>query len=325
MIQVAIAFPTHNGARFLSQALQGALEQTYEHVRVVVVDDGSTDETLDIVGQFGVGACVRRERLGLAGAWNECVRLADDADLVMIAHQDDILAKTLVEQAVDLFDGSQELGFVHCNIDQIDSNNVVIGGHWAPEFQIRSGRSFVVPRDVFFARLLDGTTPVCCPTVIARRRLYEAVGPYDERFGCATDLHMHLRMALAGDVGFLPEPLYRWRRHPAQASAQKARVALYDERIRAKLDALRLVSQTGRFSVENLKSFRASVARDCVQGARRYATGDPKQARRWLGHAWALSRRAIFSADFAAGALRAAWSSAFGPTDKGRARALGLR
>lgn len=103
--RVSICIPTYNGSRFLRQALDSALSQTISDLEVLVVDDGSTDDTYAIAQ-----ACARRDprvrvmrnqrNLGLTGNWNECVRLAR-AEWIKFLFQDDYLTEDCLARMLD--------------------------------------------------------------------------------------------------------------------------------------------------------------------------------------------------------------------------------
>jgi glycosyltransferase involved in cell wall biosynthesis len=324
MPRVTIAFPTYNGARHLAGAIEGALAQTYPAAEIIVVDDGSADETLAVASRFSPRVAVYRneKNRGIGGNWNRCVALSRGADYLLIAHQDDRMAPVLVERALVLLEREPKVGFVHSNIEQIDDEGRVIGGHWVRDHTREVVKEdFVRPGTAYFERLMTGTTPICCPTVVARRALYDEVGLYDETYTYAVDIQMYLRMLLAADVGYLAEPLYQWRRHPGQTTSRHKKGERYEEIIRAKRDGLGLAEKSGKFDAPALARLRAGVARDCAECARRFALGDPPLARRNLHLAWRLHRGAALSEDFLVGALRAAWAGLFGATEAGRARA----
>ncbi|MHB1083815.1 MAG: glycosyltransferase family 2 protein [Thiobacillus sp.] len=99
---VSICIPTYNGARYLEACLDSVLSQTYKDVEVLVVDDGSTDATLEILERYA--ACdqlirlVRnKNNLGLVGNWNRCIELAN-GEWIKFVFQDDLIAPTCVEE-----------------------------------------------------------------------------------------------------------------------------------------------------------------------------------------------------------------------------------
>lgn len=321
--RVAIAFPTYNGARYLGAAIKCALVQSYRNTEIFVVDDSSSDNTVAIANSFGarVAVHVNEKRRGLGGNWNRCIELSQAADYLLIAHQDDLMGLRLVERAIDLFRRAPNVGFVHSDLEQIDAEGRVIGGHWIRERGRKVAReAFVWEGMTFFERLMDGGGPICCPSMVVRRGLYDQVGLYDETYTFAVDVQMQFRMLLAADVGYLSEPLYQLRWHADQATARHNKAQREADIIRAKLDGLAIAERSGKFDVKTLSKLRRSVARHCCQVARRYALGNIEYAKRHLRHAWLLHTGSTFNEDFIVGQLRVGWASIFGTTAAGRAR-----
>src|SRR3954471_3856314 len=90
---LTVAVPTYNGARHLGDALRGILAQEGVAFDLLVCDDRSDDETLEVVRSVAgdrARVSVSSERLGLAGNWNRCVALSR-TPLVAVFHQDDLM------------------------------------------------------------------------------------------------------------------------------------------------------------------------------------------------------------------------------------------
>jgi glycosyltransferase involved in cell wall biosynthesis len=101
-VTVSICIPTYNGARYLKECLDSALAQTFRDFEVVVVDDGSTDSTMDVARQYSRSDARLRiwkneRNLGLVENWNRCVRLATGA-WVKFLFQDDLLEPSCLER-----------------------------------------------------------------------------------------------------------------------------------------------------------------------------------------------------------------------------------
>src|SRR5688572_1854444 len=102
---VSICMPTYNGARYLRSAIESALSQTYPNFELLVVDDGSTDDTLTIAREFArldsrIKVHQNTKRLGLAGNWNRSIDLAA-GEWIKFLFQDDLLHSECVELMLD--------------------------------------------------------------------------------------------------------------------------------------------------------------------------------------------------------------------------------
>ncbi|MBC7389197.1 MAG: glycosyltransferase family 2 protein [Opitutaceae bacterium] len=99
---ISICIPTYNGAEYLSQAIESALRQTFKDVEILIVDDCSTDNTLELAQKFAQGdprvkVFKNEQNLGLVGNWNKCVTMAQGT-WIKFLFQDDYLAPTCLEE-----------------------------------------------------------------------------------------------------------------------------------------------------------------------------------------------------------------------------------
>ena len=105
---VAVVIPSYEHARFVGEAVESALSQTRPPDDVVVVDDGSTDGTLDVLRGFGARIRVlENERGGIGSTYNKGVT-AVSSDLVAFLESDDALQKTYLEETGDFLEGKRE-------------------------------------------------------------------------------------------------------------------------------------------------------------------------------------------------------------------------
>ena len=149
MPRVSVIIPTFNCARFLERAMQSVFAQTYVDYEMIVVDDGSTDETKDLI------AC-RGEKLqylyqtnrGLPSARNLGVSKSSGEFLAYL-DADDMWYPHKLERQVAYLDSHPECGFVHSDLTLVDEKDLVISPDWYQERRY-------LPRTGI---LCDGTTP----------------------------------------------------------------------------------------------------------------------------------------------------------------------
>ena len=214
---VSVCLPTYNGADYIEEALRSILNQTYQDFELLIVDDGSTDATLDIVQSFSDPRIqVHRNpgRLGIPANWNRCLALAG-GELVCIFHQDDVMLPENLERKVQMLSADETVGFVHSAVETlVEASAPSSFANWiedATEDGLWDGLEY------FRTLLLHGNR-VCAPTVLARRRPLLEQGGFDPDLGFACDYAMWLRLCLTYQVGFLARPLVRYRWHGGNAS-----------------------------------------------------------------------------------------------------------
>jgi glycosyltransferase involved in cell wall biosynthesis len=207
---VSIVIPVFNGARYLGEAIDSALGQTYPHVEVIVVNDGSTDdgETARVAASYGNRIrYVEKENGGVATALNLGIREMRGQFFAWLSH-DDVYYPEKVERQVAWLEAlSDERAVVFANYDVIDAASHVCGTGAIDGFARDSSILSVV-----------GTYVNGCSMLIPRRA-FEATGLFNEALRNSQDNELWLRMALRGyRFTYMPEALIQSRKHPGQGS-----------------------------------------------------------------------------------------------------------
>jgi L-malate glycosyltransferase len=215
-LDVDVLIPVRDGARFLPACLDSVFAQTPPPRAVIVVDDGSTDETPRVLAGYAARQpnlrVIRCEARGVSHARNLALQ-ASEASFVAFLDSDDILEPDKLAKQMGLFEASgPEVGIVHCAYFCIDENGRPV-----------MTRRTVPPRkrgDVF-ADLLQGyALSGSASAVVARRRLVEAAGGFDEALFHGEDWDLWLKMAKSSQIDFVPEALTGIRIH-ADSSQRK--------------------------------------------------------------------------------------------------------
>jgi glycosyltransferase involved in cell wall biosynthesis len=218
--KVTIVIPTYNRARFISETLESAMRQTYKDYEVLVVDDGSTDDTAAVVKRVAPGArYVYQENTGIPEVLNVCVREAR-GEYVHFLGSDDILFPETIERSAAVLDAHPGVGFVHgaaLLIDELGRTISVLRPPFAAGDYIRSGREEI--GDLLFSN------HIVAVTVMARRDCLLEAGLFDARFGLYEDWNLWTKVAKRHDVAYLNDPLTYYRVHfgPAGSVFAKAK------------------------------------------------------------------------------------------------------
>lgn len=204
--RVSCIVPAFNAARYLGEALDSICAQTYRPVEVIVVDDGSTDETAAIAA--GYGALVRavsQATAGPAATRNAGVQLAT-GDFVAFLDADDLWHPEKLARQTARFAARPELGVSVTHIQHF----------WIPELAEEEERFRTDPR----GGALPGYVTM---TMLARRLLFESVGLFDVSLWHSDASDWFLRAAARGTiVEMLPEVLVHHRMHHANLSRRHA-------------------------------------------------------------------------------------------------------
>ncbi|MBM4255892.1 MAG: glycosyltransferase, partial [Deltaproteobacteria bacterium] len=218
-VKVSVCIPTYNGSAFLAEAVQSVLAQSFADFELLIVDDGSTDATLDIARSFADPRIVihrNEKQLGIPGNWNRCLTLAK-GEYVCIFHQDDVMLPKNLERKVDVLKADPDIGFIHSAVEfLVEGTMLQPPGSWIEP----TVDDFVMDGRRYFRKLLLQGNLICAPSVVARRQCLAEVGMFDEELGYAPDYEMWLKLCVKGKVAFLNQPLLQYRWHEKNASHQ---------------------------------------------------------------------------------------------------------
>jgi glycosyltransferase involved in cell wall biosynthesis len=211
--QVTAIIPVYNGAGYVGAAVQSALGQRDVAVEVLVIDDGSTDDTWRVLGEFGDAIRkVRQENAGHVRSRNRGARLAAGDWLAFLDADDEWLPDKLAKQ----------LALAGDEVAMVYTDRVNFGGcdRIAP-VQSEGVRQY--EGDVFEQLLLDNFVTVS--SVIMRKDWFTQLGGFEEELLVCEDWDLWLRYSAAGGkVRLCREPLTRYRWHPGSMSNNQERM-----------------------------------------------------------------------------------------------------
>ncbi|MEA2311571.1 MAG: hypothetical protein QOE28_1539 [Solirubrobacteraceae bacterium] len=203
-MRVSVCVPARDAAPYLGAALASALSQDIDGLEVVVVDDGSTDATAELLAGVDDSRLVWRriEAAGVAAARTACLALAR-GEYVAFLDADDVLAPGSVAARIALLDAEPEVALVHGAHAVIDEDGRALGG-WGAPFAADT-----IEADAFGQ--LVCANEVATTTAMARRAAFPG---FDGRGGASSsDWDAWLRLALRGPVAYLARPLASYRQH----------------------------------------------------------------------------------------------------------------
>jgi teichuronic acid biosynthesis glycosyltransferase TuaG len=219
---VSIIMPAYNASRHIAESVQSALAQTYPHWELLVVDDGSTDDTAEVVQGFITSdpriRYFSRPNGGQAAARNTGLRKAS-GDLVAFLDADDLWLPEKLESQLAVLDGT--------GADLVYCDGYVFYDDGSPE---QSDLFAVVPGAADAAtmlRLLYAYNRIATLSVVVRREALDRVGMFDEnrRIQNCEDYDLWIRMARAGCSFYgMPEKLMRYRRHAGSTTYRESRM-----------------------------------------------------------------------------------------------------
>ena len=220
---VSVIMPAYNSSRYIGEAIESVINQTYCHTEIIVADDGSTDSTREVVAAFNLGSRLKyfyQQNKGPAAARNLAIRHAA-GEFVAFLDSDDFWLPHLLERQLRLFRNPQ-VGLVYSNMDCFHDGEIPSGwiNHdecaWEdalPETPMRRGYAYE-------ALLRRNFIPIS--TVVVRKLVLCEAGPFDGRF-LQEDYELWLRIAKLYELDFIDDKLAKYRIHRHQISGNKKR------------------------------------------------------------------------------------------------------
>jgi glycosyltransferase involved in cell wall biosynthesis len=203
---VSCIVPVYNGERYLAQALASILAQTYVPIEIIVVDDGSTDGTPDVVRQFGDAVrYVRQDNAGPATARNHGLGLTR-GEFVAFLDADDLWTPDKLERQVGALNARPDLDFVVCHAQNFWEDEL------ADEARQYEEHSRGQPIAAYVTQAL-----------VARKTAFGQVGPFNASLGHGDSMDWFLRAREKGVSGELLDDVMVLRRmHPDNVSRTQA-------------------------------------------------------------------------------------------------------
>ncbi|MDX1914639.1 MAG: glycosyltransferase family 2 protein [Methylophilus sp.] len=204
--KISVVMSVYNAETYLAKAIDSVLNQTFKDFEFLMMDDGSTDKSLEIINQFAEkdSRCrvFTRENKGLIVSRNELVSFAK-ADIIANMDADDICMPTRLEQQYAFLCAHPECVVVTSPVILIDSDGEKITKYW----------NHLTHEEIDQGNLAGGGAYMCNPVATMRKLAFEEVGGLRARFQHAEDIDLYLRLAEIGKIGVISEPLLEYRQH----------------------------------------------------------------------------------------------------------------
>jgi glycosyltransferase involved in cell wall biosynthesis len=222
MPKVDVIIPAYNAARYLPAAIESVIAQTFEDWRMVLVDDGSTDNTADVVAPFvdRLGAklkYIQQPNRGLPAAARNVAIANSSSEFLALLDADDVWLPCRLSESLQYFEGRPQVGLTYGFNDRIDSEGKVLDTF---DRRQKHGEGRIAP--YIYMRKIN----LPCPTVTFRRKCVDEVGPFDESRSLRgiEDRDLWLRIALRYEVALVPKLIAHYRISPNSVSSDSGRM-----------------------------------------------------------------------------------------------------
>jgi glycosyltransferase involved in cell wall biosynthesis len=232
MPQISVIVPTYNRARYVRETVESILRQDYQDFELIIVDDGSTDNTREVIQNIGDTRIkyIYQENQGVSGALNTGI-LAAKSEYVGFIASDNMMIEHGLGKVVEFLDRYPDAGFCYGQIYTIDGNGTLTRSksiRGPKTTRVTSGKDEIV-------KLILGEHSIDC--FAARRACFDKVGLYKTSLRMSEDWDMLIRLTAKYNVGHIAEPLGLIRNHP-QSMTAKASVDIVKKSHEAVLESV---------------------------------------------------------------------------------------
>lgn len=230
MAGVDVVVPCYNYARFLPRCVNSVLQQDAVDVRVLIIDDTSTDETPQVGAELAAKDSrvqfVRHARnAGHIATYNEGLLHWASAEYSVLLSADDMITPGSLARATRLMDAHPEMGLAYGPAFIITDDDSIPSIGNDPDSRHR-----IIPSEAFLERCFLNGNPVPTPSAIVRTALQKELGGYAADLPFTGDMEMWMRFAARGPVGFIQAPQSYYRRHAQSMTSRQYASILSDRR-----------------------------------------------------------------------------------------------
>lgn len=198
MPKVSVVIPAYNAAGCLGEAIDSVLAQTFADLEIIVVDDGSSDDTVRRAEAYGRPVrCLRQGRRGVAAARNLAIR-ASSGEFVAFLDADDLWRPEKLERQLPYLERDLGSGLVCSDWELEREGNPLLASALSKRAPVTSG--------YLFRRVVQDSF-LLTSTVIVRRHCLDEEGCFDESLATSEDLDLWLRLSYRHRIAVMPVPL----------------------------------------------------------------------------------------------------------------------
>ena len=223
MCKVGVVLPCYNGARWIAGAINSVLDQTHGDFELIIVDDGSTDNSKEIIYSYLHDDRVRyiyQKNKGFSSAINRGIKVCE-CDLIGFIGQDDLWMPNKLEFLIGYLNKYKHLEIIHSNYCNIDS-----------EGNFKSLRTLKIPNFSSRKKLIKHLflhNFIGFETVLVKKGCFKKTGLFDEKMVGFSDYDMWLKLVGDYDIGYIDLVLVKKRDHKGQLSKVRRSAMIKDE------------------------------------------------------------------------------------------------
>jgi glycosyltransferase involved in cell wall biosynthesis len=229
---ISVIVPVYNHEKFIGETIKSVIDQTYQNLEMLIVDDCSTDKSWDIIQEWSkkdsrIKTFRNDQNKGLVENWRFLIDQSK-GEYIAFLEGDDVFYSENLEKKVAIFKEYSNLGMVYCNFKIIDENGKVLISDNHKKIKVKSFKNEIIAPEVF---LFSKSAPLSTYSQITiRRNIVTTIG-YPRDFGCQekvflpSDWDFNFRIATRSYVYALDDTLMGYRRHSNNNSSKTTQVS----------------------------------------------------------------------------------------------------
>jgi glycosyltransferase involved in cell wall biosynthesis len=206
--KVSVIMPTHNGMPYLKEAVESILKQTYKNFEFIIVDDASSDKTLQYLKSLKdkrIKLIRNKQNLGVAKSLNKALKAAR-GEFIARMDADDVSYSARLKEQIEFFKKSPQIFLCGTWAELINNSGKIIGEKKYPS----SNKNI--------KRALLWYTPIIHPSLMARKKVFTKLNGYNPKFDMAEDYEFLIRARENYNIANIPRKLIKWRLHDKRRS-----------------------------------------------------------------------------------------------------------
>lgn len=243
---VSVIVASYNHARFLPRRMESLLQQTYDNLEILVIDDCSTDNSLEVLRRYEqhpkVRLVVREQNGGWVTVSNQGIDTSS-GEFVIFANCDDDCDPRMIERLVTGLNDHQTAGICFCRSLLIDERDAVLMDDYAgrePAFRERCANDTLISGNEMTHFLLGSCVIPNLSAALFRRSVFARSGQLSADYRVVCDWDLFFRVVEFYDVFYVAEALNRFRQHDTTIRSSTKERVIYEEILRLLLGQLKL-------------------------------------------------------------------------------------
>lgn len=245
---VSIIVASYNHANHLERRMESLISQTYKNTEILVIDDCSPDDSLDVLRKYEsnpkVKLLARKENGGWVVVFNQGAEISK-GEFILFANCDDECDPIMVERLVEGMRANPSAGICYCRSLLIDEEGNLLGDDFSGRekaFRTRCATDVLLANNEMQRFLLDSCIIPNTSAALIRRECFESVGKISSEYRVCSDWLLYFDIVKHYDVAYIAAPLNKFRQHKSSITGSAKSRIMYEEILRLLLGQIKTLS-----------------------------------------------------------------------------------